>query len=419
MYLLLILDIARTLLLARIKQSVVAAVGVTFGIGLFISMISFMQGLNKLMDDMILNRTPHILLYNEVEASKNQPITITKDHHSDINIIRSIKPKEVSQDIHNSLAIVHSLKHDDRVVGVAPRVTAQVFYNAGELDINGVIYGIDVAEEEKMFSFSDYVVAGKAKDMEVVTNSICLGKGIAEKLLVEVGDIIHVSTAKGRRLPLKVVGIFQLGLADIDAVQSYASIQTIQNLLGKTNNYITEIQVKVFDINKSPSIAKEYKEAFDTDTRDIISSNAQYETGSNIRNIITYSVAVTLLIVAGFGIYNILNMMIYEKMDSIAIMKATGFSGKDVDRIFLSLSLIIGIAGGLTGLLFGYVGSLIIDQIPFETKTLPTLKTMPVVYKPIYYFIGITFSIVTTYFAGYFPARRASKVDPVEIIRGK
>jgi lipoprotein-releasing system permease protein len=126
-----------------------------------------------------------------------------------------------------------------------------------------------------------------------------------------------------------------------------------------------------------------------------------------------------LLIVAGFGIYNILNMMIYEKMDSIAIMKATGFSGKDVRRIFLSLSLIIGITGGIAGLLFGLVGSLLIDQIPFETTSLPALKTMPVVYNPMFYITGITFSIVTTYFAGYFPARRASKVDPVEIIRGK
>lgn len=416
---LLILEIAKTLLLARIKQSVVAAVGVTFGITMFISLIGFMTGLNKLMDDLILNRTPHILIYNETEATKEQPITLADEHRKDINFIRSVKPKDATQEIHNSLAIISSLKKDSRVLGVAPRVNAQVFYNAGELSLNGVIYGIDVTAEQKLFAFSDYLVQGRARDLATVTNSIILGKGIAEKLMANIGDMIQVSTAKGHRLPLKVVGIFQLGLAEIDAVQSYASLQTAQNIMGKSSNYITDIQVKLYDINLAPEMAAKYKKVFDTDTRDIKTSNAQFETGNSIRNIITYAVSVTLLIVAGFGIYNILNMMIYEKMDSIAIMKATGFSGKDVRRIFLSLSLIIGITGGIGGLILGYIGSALIDQVPFETTSLPTLKTMPVVYSPWFYIIGIVFSVATTYFAGYFPARRASKIDPVEIIRGK
>ena len=111
--------------------------------------------------------------------------------------------------------------------------------------------------------------------------------------------------------------------------------------------------------------------------------------------------------------------MIYEKMDSIAIMKATGFSGRDVKYIFIFLSLIIGIAGGIFGLLFGYILSSIIDQIPFETASLPTIKTYPIYYNPIYYMIGFIFAIATTYIAGLLPARKASSIDPVEIIRGK
>ncbi|HPI55126.1 MAG TPA: FtsX-like permease family protein, partial [Chitinophagaceae bacterium] len=127
----------------------------------------------------------------------------------------------------------------------------------------------------------------------------------------------------------------------------------------------------------------------------------------------------TLLIVAGFGIYNILNMMIYEKMDSIAILKATGFSGKDVKRIFTTIALAIGFFGGIFGLVFGFLVSKGVDQIPFNTAALPTIKTFPVNYNPKYYLIGIVFSLVTTYLAGLFPARKASKIDPVIIIRGK
>jgi lipoprotein-releasing system permease protein len=130
-------------------------------------------------------------------------------------------------------------------------------------------------------------------------------------------------------------------------------------------------------------------------------------------------VGITLLIVAGFGIYNILNMLIYEKMDAIAILKATGFAGREVRYIFISLALIIGVTGGVLGLVLGFAISLAISQIPFQMEALPTITTYPVYFNPVFYFTGIAFALFTTYLAGLFPARKASKVDPVVIIRGK
>ncbi len=177
--------------------------------------------------------------------------------------------------------------------------------------------------------------------------------------------------------------------------------------------------MKLHNIELAPKTAKEFAENFDIDAIDIQTANSQFETGSFVRTLISYAVGITLLIVAGFGIYNILNMMIYEKMDSIAILKATGFSGNDVKFIFLSIALTIGLIGGISGLIFGFGLSTLIDQIPFNTAALPTVKTYPVSYKPVFYLIGGVFSIVTTYFAGLFPAKRASKIDPVIIIRGK
>jgi lipoprotein-releasing system permease protein len=111
--------------------------------------------------------------------------------------------------------------------------------------------------------------------------------------------------------------------------------------------------------------------------------------------------------------------MIYEKMDSIAILKATGFSGRDVKRIFTTIAITIGFFGGIFGLIFGFLLSHFVDTIPFNTSALPTIKTFPVNYNPKFYLIGITFSLITTYLAGLFPSRKASKIDPVIIIRGK
>ena len=111
--------------------------------------------------------------------------------------------------------------------------------------------------------------------------------------------------------------------------------------------------------------------------------------------------------------------MIYEKMDSIAILKATGFAGKDVKKIFIYIALSIGFFGGLLGLILGFCLTSLIGHIPFNTPSLPTVKTYPVKFNSIFYLIGVLFSLVTTYLAGWFPARKASKVDPVIIIRGK
>ncbi len=415
----LLVNIARSLLLANWKQTLVAAIGVTFSITMFIALLSFMSGLNKMLDDLILNRTPHIRLYNEILPSSQQPIEGAAQYKNHYNFISSIKPKNELLQIHNIGAIINALKKDDRVLGIAPKITTQVFYTVGAVELTGVINGIDVEAENRYYYFKDYVTSGNYIDLKNTPNSIILGKGAAEKMMANIGDVIQVITSKGERMPLKVVGYFQSGISDIDKVQSYASLSTTQKLLGESNSYITDLQIKLKNILLAPEIAKEYKELFDVEAIDIKTANSQFETGTFIRTLISYAVGITLLIVAGFGIYNILNMMIYQKLDSIAILKATGFSGKDVNRIFILIALSIGIFGGLLGLILGFGLSALIDQVPFNTTALPTIKTYPINYNVKFYLIGSVFSLLTTYFAGYFPARKASKVDPVIIIRGK
>ncbi len=415
----LIVAIAQSLLLARWRQTLIAAIGVTFSITMFITLLSFMAGLNDLLDGLIVNRTPHIRMYNEVKPNSQQPINQYAPYQQHYNFIHSIKSGGSRQEIYNSALIMQSLQKDERVIGISPKLTAQVFFNDGSIDITGAINGIDVAAESKLFHFNEYITEGNGNDIGKVPNSIVLGKGLAEKLLANIGDVVQVTSAKGNRFQLKVVGFFQSGIKELDKVQSFASVGTVQKLLGKPSNYITDIQVRLKNIQTAPALAKEYQQLYQTDAEDIQTANAQFETGSSIRTLISYTVGITLLIVAGFGIYNILNMMIYEKMDSIAILKATGFAGKDVKRIFLLIAISIGFVGGMLGLLIGWLLSYSIAHIPFNTPSLPTVKTYPINYNPAFYVIGAIFSLVTTYFAGWLPARKASKIDPVIIIRGK
>lgn len=415
----LLVEIAFTLLKARLRQTIVAAVGVTFGITMFIALLSFMTGLNQLLDGLVGNRTPHVRLYNEVQTNAVQPIDRLYDTTRYHNFISSVKAANLRISIYNAQRILQTLNKDLRVLGVSRKATSQVFFTAGTLEITGVMNGIDVDKELAYYKFNDYMAAGNALDIAQFSNTIILGKPLAEKLMVNIGDMVQIATVQGERFQLKVVGLYQSGIADFDKTQSFVAVNTVQKVLGKPSSYVTDINVKLKDVALASAVAKEYRQLYGIATEDFFEANAQFETGTKIRTIISYAVGITLLIVAGFGIYNILNMMIYEKMDTIAILKATGFSGADVRKIFLFISISIGLMGCITGMLFGNILSRIIDQIPFNAPALPTLKTFPIVYNPAFYAIAAIFSLITTYLAGFFPARKAGNVDPVVIIRGK
>lgn len=412
-------DIALALMLARWRQTLVATIGVTFSIALFVTLLGFMEGLNKLLDGIVLNRTPHIRLYNDIKPSKLQPIDLSDQYEEYHHFISSVKPVNSRKEIYNAQQIINKLKTDQRVLGVAPKITAQVFYNLGNINLNGIINGVEVAQEANLFAFSNYVTKGNYQELQTISNTIILGQGVADVINAKIGDIITITSTEGEQFSLKVIGFFKSGMTEIDKVQSFASIATTQKILGVNNNYISDIQIKLNDLTVAPTLALQYEKLFQIDAEDIQTANAQFETGSGVRTIISYAVGITLLIVSGFGIYNILNMLIYEKMDTIAILKATGFAGSDVKKIFMTISLSIGMAGAITGIIIGFLMSLGVDAIPFSSPSLPGVTTFPIDYGMQYYVVATMFAMITTFLAGWMPAKKASRVDPVIIIRGK
>ena len=412
-----ILSIAKTHLVSKRKQTITAGLGVTFGIGAYITLVCFMTGLNGMLDDLILNQTPHIHIFNEIEPLKVQPLE--QKFKDAFTQIQSIRPKQRKKNIYNAFPLLQHLTSNSDVMAALPQVSAQIFYVSGTIELGGNLLGILPLEEATYFNFDKYVVSGSAQALDNTPNSIILGAGIAKKMSLAVGDRIQVSTSGGMLQPLKIIGIFQSGITDIDNVFSYSDIKTVQQLLGEPQSYVTDINVKLFDMEKAGLLSRKLEQQYDLKAIDIKTANAQFETGTTVRNLITYAVSITLLIVAGFGIYNILNMLIYEKMNDIAILKAIGFSGKDVQYIFMSQAIIIGILGGVLGLLLGFFLSIAIDNTPFVTEALPTITTYPVNHNPFFYIIGIVFALIATFFAGYLPARKARKIDPVQIIRGQ
>ena len=415
----LIIKIAIKHLFTRVKQSAVAALGVTFGIAAYIILMSFMTGLNSLLDGMILDRTPHVQVYNESKISAIQPINQWEHDKNALNVIHSVQPQQNVMGIQNATNILQYLQSRKEVIGITKQVAVNGYFITGAIQLPALINGVDIIKENDLYNLGDYVVEGNFKHLAEMDNAIIVGVGVAEKMGKKIGDVIIVNNIKGVQFPLKIVALYQSGMAELDNRQAYTSVQTAQVISGLGNSYYTNINVQLKDMLLAPQFAQDIAQIFDVSAMDIQTANAQFDAGSSVRNLISYAVSFTLLLVAGFGIYNILNMMIYEKMNDIAILKAIGFSGGDVKWIFVSQALIIGIFGGLLGLTLGYGVSVLIAHTPFEVDSFPNIKTYPVNFNPDYYILGIIFALIATFLAGYLPAKKAEKIDPVDIIRGQ
>ena len=148
----LILSIGKTHLLTKIRQTTIAALGVTFGIGSYITLVCFMTGLNAMLDNLILNQTPHIHIYNEIEPSSKQPIDMYDGIKNSFNVVHSIKPKLSQKNIHNAIPIINYLNANENVKGAIPQIKTQIFYIAGSIELGGNLIGIDPIDEARLFN---------------------------------------------------------------------------------------------------------------------------------------------------------------------------------------------------------------------------------------------------------------------------
>ncbi len=412
-------EIAVTYLSSRKKQTLIAAMGVMFGVSMFIFMQSLMKGTNDYFEKMSFNTTPHIRLYSENKVADMHILnTFLKD--SSTKILTNPKQLIQTQGLINPYGLINDISKDPEVAYVTPQVTAQVIYTSGSVQINGSVSGVNIDEENKMFDVQGNMIDGNLHDLNRVNNGILIGKGIADKLSLHTGDNITVGTGTGSPIIMRIVGIYQSGVKQVDETKSYANIVQAQNLLGKDRSYVTDIKINLKDYNRAAIKAREIEHLTGYKAEDWEQANSQLKTAFKIRAVILNSVVGVILLVAGFGIYNILNMTIYEKIKEIAILKATGFSGPSVISIFLQQAIYIGLMGGIIGIIIGFLLTLGISKVYIGggTPMGGALNYLPMSFYIPHYVEAITFGIMTTVAAGYFPARKASKVDPVTIIRG-
>lgn len=406
-------------LFAKKRQTLVAMLGVMFGIAIFIFQAGLMSGFQSTFIEQTVNTTANIRIYNE--ANKNRPsiLSLVDSLKGRLIIVRNQKPKDEQPKIRNGKQIIEILEKDKNVAGVSPFLGSQAIFKLGVAQVSGRVSGVDIVKENILFNVQKNNVEGNILKLQTISNGIILGQGLAELLGAKMGDNLNVISPAGVTLEMKVVGINRSGLTEVDKTRAYINLRNAQKLLRVDGSYITDINIKLKDINKAELLAKAYEKKFGNKALDWKEANASIFGIFKIQNMITYLIIVSILIVSGFGIFNILMMIIYEKMPDIAILKAIGYKDKDIVKIFLTESLLIGIVGGLLGLLLGFIMQKVVGSIRMDVKGFVSLEYLKFNSSPAFYAFAYVFALIVTGVAGYIPARKASKIDAIDIIRSK
>ena len=406
--------IAKVHLTSRFRQLLVAILSVSFGISMYIAMNSFMACVNNIQTEITFTSMSHIKIYNDLSEDITPIISKPKDSNT-ILMVNNARNIQYTQGIKNADVIKNELLNMPEINGVALQLNEKVFIRNGVSNTSASLSGIETVNENELFETAKYIVEGNLSELDKRSDGIILGVGLAQTIGVKTGNTISVSTSEGVSKTFKIIGLLESGSKGTDKTSALISIQTARQLFSKNKSYATDVLVNTYDYNNARTVAEKVRKLTDYKVESWQEGNDQLVSSSLLRDILAIAVSLTILIVAGFGIYNIMNMTVNEKIKEIAILKAMGFNGKDVIEIFLTQSVAIGLIGGFVGLFLGNVIVQMLDIVPFK---IASHNTLPVVYNVKDYILAFSFGVIITLIAGYLPSRKASKVDPVEILRG-
>ena len=408
----LIADIAATHIRGRGRQTFLSIAGVAMGVGFSIMMASLMQGSQEDFIDTLIDTIPHIAIEDEERHPPVQPASMTFDAVK----IEGLRPREKLRGIRNADGIIASL--ESWLPGdVAPNLTGQAVIRYAGKDLSVTVVGIDVDAERLVSTIDDDMREGSLDDLNTTANGLVVGDGVLDRLGAKVGDLVTVTSPVGVVRKFKIVGSFHTGAVANDNGLGYTLLKTAQVIQDKAN-VVNRIRIRLDDVNASTPIAARLESQFGYKAESWEEANEGLMEAFLIRNIIMFTVVAAILIVAGFGIFNIISQITHEKAHDIAIMKSLGFPESDIIHIFVIEGLAIGAAGSLLGCVFGFALCQALGQVEFEFAATTEVTRLPLMYSVWHYAIASGFALGSAAVAGWLPARNAARLNPVDIIRG-
>jgi lipoprotein-releasing system permease protein len=387
--------------------TVIAVGGIFVGVMALITVIAVMTGLQRDLQQKILGSNPHIYVFEQTGSGFR---------------------------MNNYRAVLDKVRSTPGVTAAQPFAMTQVGILRGQYGVAGQLLGVDAkATGEPMTEIERQIRRGEQKFGPTRSGEpgILVGRRLADKLSVLIGDVITVYGAENIRetpsgpMPsirkYEVTGIFTTGMYEYDSNNMYAELATVQDLLSLDSTTVSGIAVNVEDPWQADDIATRLhaKLSFPYYTNDWQELNASLFSALKLEKLAMALILFLIVLVAAFNIISTLIMVVADKTREIGILKSMGLTRASVLRIFVLQGLAIGLIGTALGTGGGLLLVTLLDRYQFIT--LPGdvyfIDRLPVALDPLDVLWIIGASLVIAFAATIYPARQASKLMPVEAIR--
>lgn len=401
----------------RKRQTVVSLLGVALGVGFFIAIAAMMRGFQTYFVAQVIDVAPHVVMKDEFREPELQPAMLA--FADGAVAVRGVRPRETLRGIKQAgakLAAIEAMPG----IAAAPMLRGPALFRYGARDVPVSLAGIEPERERRVTNIEKDIRGGRLEDLRASANAVILGQGVAQRLGAAVGDTVTAVSRTGAVQSFRVVGLIATGVTSIDNNDAYVLLRIAQVLLDRPN-VVNMLRLRLDNVREAEAVARRLEAVFGYRTESWEEANRNILALFVIQNAIMYSVVGAILLVAAFGIYTIISTVVHEKARDIAILKSLGFRAGDIQRIFLLEGAIVGAAGGIAGWAVGYGLIELLAQVRFEAAGGGELRITDgfILAREAWpYAAGAAFALAASTIAAFIPARRAARLNPVEIVRG-
>lgn len=396
----------------RKRQTIVAISGVAVGVGFFLAVSALMIGSQTDFVHQLIDAAPHIIISDELRSPAPQPGV--KVWGKGAVALHGYKVRTEVRGIKDWQAIVAAADAEPGALA-SPSLTGGVTLRLGGHEEPLAIVGVDPEIESRISTINEKLRAGHLRDLETVQGGIIIGEELAQRLGVGMGDIVAASSSSSQTRSMRIVGFSKRGQAGISSATGYVLLREAQSMLGRPF-IINRIGIRLDDAYAAQDVAARLEKRFGYKAESWQERSADFLSLLVTRNVIMYSVVSAILLVASFGIYTAVSNNVSDKRRDIAILRAIGFSEGDLQLVFVMEGITLALIGVILGWALGYglmeiLGSL---NFPVAGEDQHILLDR----SPRQYAIAAAASLFTGSIAAWLPARKAARVDPVDILRG-
>jgi len=403
--------------LSHKRQTLICIAGVTISVTMYIAMSAMMAGFSDKFIIETVESSGHILINDEPRETQTPILQRAYPDPNALLHLDNVKPREQVKKIKNPEGLMGKLRRLPGILSVAPEVTGSVIATYGTKTQNLAIVGVDPEQQIRVTTIGEKVLSGGFSRLRSTAGGVVIGSGVASNLGARLDDTISLASSTGGKTTARVVGIFQTGVTPVDYSRAYMLLSSAQTLLDKKNT-INRIILRTDDYSKADAYARQIESVAAYKTESWQESNANFLKIFKIQEIITSFITGALMVVAAFGVLNILIMAVLERVNDIAILKSFGLSRNDITLIYLLQGVAIGLIGSAIGLILGKLSVEILRKIPIQMQGLVNVEGLLMSEHWEQYVTAFVSAMISVIIAAVYPARRAARYDPVEVIRG-